>query len=241
MSTSKKPVSVLSVILFGIGVVMGLVFAAFLIWANVEASLFDPDLMGDASLDLHCPLVLNADETGTVYASFTNNATWDVNLIIQADISETYLSMFRHERVILKLAPGESQEVRWTVSASDKVYGRFVFVKAANNRQMPIPGRVATCGIVIVNIPFLTGAEMVVIAIGLTVILIAVGMVLWYRCNHPLRGKGRDVMRAMTWLAVVVGVAVLCGIFGAWLPGVVAFVISLLLIAEVIRHYVEVG
>jgi hypothetical protein len=239
MSASKKSSSVLSVILFGIGVVMGLVFSAFLIWANVEASLFDPDLRGDAALDLHCPLVLNADETGTVSATFTNTATWDVNLIVQADISETYLSLFRHEKVILKLASGESQEVRWTVSAADKVYGRFVFVKAANNRQMPIPGRVGTCGIVIANIPFLTGAEMVVIAIGLTVILFAAGMALWYRGNRPLLGKGNDVMRSMTWLAVVVGVTVLCGIFGAWLPGIVAFVISILLIAEVIRHYVE--
>jgi hypothetical protein len=239
MSDSRKSSSVLSVILFGIGVLMGLVFSAFLIWANVEASLFDPDLRGDASLDLHCPLVLNAEETGTVYATFTNTATWDVNLIVQADISETYLSLFRHERVILKLAPGESQEVRWTVSAADKVYGRFVFVKAANNRQMPIPGHVATCGIVVVNIPFLTGAEMAVIAIGLTVIFIASGIGLWYKGNRPLMGKGRDVMRAMMWLMVVVGAAVLCGIFGAWLPGIVAFVISLLLIAEVIRHYVE--
>jgi hypothetical protein len=239
MSAPKKSTSVLSVILFCLGAGLGLVFAAMMIWANVEASLFDPNLMGDEQLDLHCPLILNANETGTVYATFTNTATWDVNLIVQADISETYLSMFRHERVILKLASGESQEVRWNVSAADKVYDRFVFVKAANNRQMPIAGHVGTCGIVVVNIPFLSGAEMVILSIGLIVIFTAAGIGLWYQGNRPLIGRSRDVMRAMYWLAAAIGAALLCGIFGAWLPGIVAFVISILLIAEVIRNYVE--
>lgn len=239
MNASKKPVSILSILLFGAGVVIGLVFSVFQIWGDIEASLFDPNLMGDAALDLHCPMVLTANETGTVYATFTNEATWDINLIVQADISEKYLDMFRHERVILKLAPGQSQEVRWTVSAADKVYGRFVFVKAANIRQMPNPGRIATCGIVVVNLPFLTGTGVVILAIGLTAILVMAGIILWYRSNRPLVGKGRDVMRAMSWLGGMVGAAILSGIFGAWLPGVLVCVISVLLIAEIIRHFVE--
>ena len=239
MSTPKKSLNVLSVVLFGMGVVLGLLFSGMLIWANVEASLFDPNLMGDESLDLHCPMVLSADETGTAYATFTNNATWDVNLIVRADISEGYLSMYRQEREIIKLAPGESQQLSWTVSASDKVYGRFVFVKAANNRQMPIPGRVATCGILIVNIPFLTGAQIVIVTLALIVIFIGAGMWIWNKENNPVMGRSRNVMRSMYWLSASVCVDVLCGMFGAWLPGIVAFVISILLIAEVIRHYVE--
>jgi hypothetical protein len=239
MSKSRKSLRVLSVLLSGIGVVMGLVFSASMIWASLEASLFDTSLTGDTSLGLHCPLVLNAQETGVVSARFTNTATWDVHLTVLADISESYVVMSRREQMILNLAPGESQVVRWTVSASEKVYGKFVFVKAANIRQMPIPSHIATCGIVVVNIPFLTGTEMVILAISLTVLPIAAGIFLWNRNNHPLMGRSRDVMRAMVWLAVVVGVDVLCGVFGAWLPGVAALVISILLIAEVLRHYVQ--
>ncbi len=238
MSTPRKFLNILSIILFCIGVIIGLVFGGSMIWANFEASMFDPSLMGDEPLDLHCPLLLTENETGTAYATFTNNATWGVKLIVNATISENYVVMYRREKVILDLAPGESQEVRWTVSGSEKVFGRFVFVKAANNRMMPTPSRVGTCGIVVVNIPFLTGTELVILTISLTGLFLAAGMVLWFLKNRPLNGKRRDVMRSMYWLAAVIGADILCGMFGTWLPGIVAIVISILLIVETLRHYI---
>jgi hypothetical protein len=238
MSSSKKLLNILIIIVFCLGVVIGLALSGSMIWANFEASMFDPNLMGDEALKLHCPLMLTENETGTAYATFTNTGTWDVKLIVNATISENYVVMYRREKVILDLAPGESQEVRWTVSGSEKVFGRFVFVKAANNRLMPIPARVGTCGIVVVNIPFLTGVELVTLAIGLTILFLAAGMFLWNRQNRPLRGQGRDVMRSMYWLSVVIGADILCGVFGAWLPGIVAVVISVLLIVETLRHYI---
>jgi hypothetical protein len=237
MSTSKKTLNILIIVLFCFGVIIGLALSGSMIWANFEASMFDPNLMGDETLKLHCPLMLTENETGTAYATFTNTGTWDVKLIVSSTISENYVVMYRREKVILDLAPGESKDVRWDVSGSEKVFGRFVFVKVANNRLMPIPSRVGTCGIVVINIPFLTGAEVVMIAMALTVLFLAAGMFLWFRNNQPLTGKRRDVMRSMYWLSAVIGVDILCGVFGLWLPGIVAIVISLLLIVETLRHY----
>lgn len=238
MSTSKKILNILIILLFCLGVVIGLALSGSMIWANFEASMFDPGLMGDEPLNLHCPLLLTGNETGVASATFTNIGEWDVKLIVNATVSENYVVMYRRERTILSLAPGESQEVQWKVSGSEKVFGRFVFVKAANNRLMPNPSRAGTCGIVVINIPFLTGMELVILAISLTVLCLAAGAFLWYRGNRPLRGKGRDVMRSMSWLSAVIAADILCGVSGLWLPGIVAIVISVLLIVETLRHYI---
>ena len=61
METGKKGLRVLSVILFAVGVILGLAVAGITIWANLEASLFDTGMSGDASLRLHCPVVITAN------------------------------------------------------------------------------------------------------------------------------------------------------------------------------------
>ena len=239
MPTDRKGLRRLSIIIFAVGVLAGLLFSAFLIWAGLEATLFDPDFPGDTNLNLHCPLVLTRGETGHISASFTNTATWKVNLTVRAHFSHGYLSLIREESTLLALDPGESQEVRWTVTSEDRLYRNFIFVKVANFRQMPIPGRIGTCGIIVLDLPILSGIQIVVLIVGLAVICIFSGIALWRVATRQFPAKGRSVMRAMSWLTVAVVACLLSGILRAWLPGVLAFVVSLLLIGEIGVFYVQ--
>lgn len=239
MSTGKKGLRVLSLIVFAVGVIVGLVFAALIIWANLEASLFDTDMAGDAALALHCPVVITTRETGIVSASFTNTATWDVNLTVKAHISQGHLSLYREEMTLLKLAPGQSQGLSWVVTPQDRVYGRIIFVKVANNRLAPIQGRAGTCGILVVNIPALTGSVFIILVTALAGLFLVAGNLLWRVANRPALGLSADVLRAMNWLTVAITADLVCGFLRAWLPGVLVFVISLLLIAEILRHYTQ--
>jgi hypothetical protein len=239
MSTGKKGLRFISIIIFSAGVLAGLAFAMFTVWANLEASMFDTTMTGDATLPMRCPVAITTNETGTVSAQFTNTADWDVSLIVNAHISRGYLIVASHERTVLDLAPGETQEVTWSVSPEDRVYGRFIFVRAVNLRHTPIPGRVGTCGILFVDIPFLTGAQFVTLTLLLTGLCLAGGQLLWWAANRSRPKAGRDTRRAMLWLTVIVTVDILCGMLRFWLPGAVVFFIAILLIVEVLRHYTQ--
>lgn len=240
MVIEHKGLRILSIILFVFGVLVGLTLGGLTIWANLEASLFDADMPGDTRLNLQCPTMITTDETGILRATFTNTATWDVILTVNAHISQGYISLYREELTRLPLAPGESQEVTWEVTADKLVYGRFIFVRIANHRLAPIEGKMGTCGILVVDLPGISGMILLIVTIVASLVFMGSGYAIWRRLHRQISfGPALEAQRAMTWLMVVVLAAIICGLSRAWLPGIIVFVVALLLIAEILHHYTQ--
>jgi len=73
MNSKNKTIGILGVLIFSVGVLLGMALLAIVVWGDFESNMFDPSIKQDASLTtLRCPVMMTKPETATVTATFTN-------------------------------------------------------------------------------------------------------------------------------------------------------------------------
>jgi hypothetical protein len=224
-----------------VGIVVGMALAGMAVWGDVEATRFDESLslMRDASLrTLRCPVLLTAGEPSTITARFNNPLDRPVRLLIRTHVSR-YLTLFREDTQILPLDPGETKGLAWTVTPDDIVYGHLILVKVLQFRQYPIPGRLASCGIVVLNVPYLTGRQLFVLLLVVSLLGLAGGIALWLAGSRPLTKRGRQTTRTLAALAISVGVGMIVSFLGWWAGGLLFLAANLLLIGAIVEYFVN--
>jgi hypothetical protein len=183
--------------------------------------------------------MITESETGTVTASLFNPLERSTQRFVQAHITDGYVTLMREVNRSVSLEPGERQRLAWEVTADDAAYERFILVKVVLRGRYPLPSRQGTCGIFVVNAPYLTGEQVFGLGFGAALLCMAGGLILWIRASDPLLEPGRQVARAMGALvgSIVVGTTV--GLLGWWLPGFIIFLVTLLGIGVIIGHFLD--
>jgi hypothetical protein len=230
----------LGVILFAVGVVLGMALSAIAIAGDLEANLFDSGLahMRDASLTLRCPVMITATESGTVRAAFRNPLDTSADFRVRTHISQ-FFPMWREIDSQLTVGPGETESLEWTVTSDDMVQGRMILVKVLRYRKYPLPARLGSCGIMVVDLPFLTGNLITALMSAASLLCMAGGAGLWILGSQPLTEWRQDAVRAMGVLAGVVLAGTMTSLYGAWLLGLLFLTATLLLIGAVAGHLVN--
>lgn len=237
---SKSFRHALSVLIFAIGILSGMSLSGIVVWGDLEASLFDASVRGDATLTtLRCPVMMTAHEIGTASATFENPLERPVTFTIRAHISQGYVTLMREINSKLSLAPGERQALEWTVTPDDAAYGRLILLRVRLSGKYPLPARDASCGILVVDVPYLSGKQITTIILVVSLLSMMVGAGLWVAANRPLRKRAREVIRAMGVLAGSVLLALVLGLLGNWLLAALILVISVLLGVVIIGYFVS--
>ncbi len=241
MRFRNKALRTLGAILFSLGFVIGLAVFAGAVWADFEAAMFDTSIRGDATLrGVRCPVIITKDETGIISAPFHNPLDRVANFAIRTRISEGFVTLMREEKELLPVAPGATERLEWTVTADDAAYGRVVLVRMLSRGGYPLPSRDASCGILVLDVPFLSGGQILTLGVVASFVLMALGGALWLVGSGPLReGFQLDLTRGMGALVGSVLIGMLVAFMGSWLLGVALVVITALLVVEVIRHAVQ--
>lgn len=241
MTVRDKPLRLLGAILFSLGFVIGLAIFAGAVWADFEAAMFDTSMRGDASLrSLRCPVLITENETGLVSASFHNPLDRPAQFYVRSRISEGFVTLMRESKELLPVAPGATGRLEWSVTAEDAAYGSVVLVSVMLMAYYPLPSRDGSCGVLVVDVPFLSGAQLLVLGVASSFVLMALGGALWLVGSRTLDKESRlSLGRGMGALAGSVLVGMLVGFLGSWLVGIGVVVVTLLLIVEVIRHMVQ--
>lgn len=220
-----------------VGLLAGLTLAVMLVWAGVEASQFDPGMTREAVLTgLRCPAVLSATEAGQVQVTLENGEERPLNFLVRTHISDGFVSLIRQERTMIKLSPGERQELVWPVEASDAAFERLILVRVHVLPAFPYPYRQGTCGILVLNTP-LPGS--LVLGLTLAVSLVGMGGGLWWfwRRERPLTGRLRTAVLIASGLAALVMVMVIAALLRLWVIGLLLMAFLLLLIAALLERY----
>lgn len=226
------------ILLFSFGTVIGLALALFLVWADLEARLFDPSLPGERTMGIRCPAMIGSDETVTASATFHNPLDREVRYVVRTHVSEGHVTLMRRHDDLLPLAPGERQRLAWEVRPEDAVYGMFALVKVHLFGNYPLPARGGSCGILFVNLP-LPGIVMFGLCLALVVGGTVGGQVLWVRANRPMSESALDTARAMVVLSALVLFGLLMGLLNIWIVGLVVLAIGVLLIVVLLGYRVE--
>jgi hypothetical protein len=227
----------LGVVLFSIGLLLGMALAGVTIWADFEAVLFNPGLSHEAPLrSLRCPAMITTSETGKVTASLRNPLERSTERYVRTHITDGYVTLMREINNSVPLAPGEKQRLEWAVTADDAAFDRFILVKVMVRGRYPLPSRQGTCGILVVGVPLLEGSQVFSLAFAVSLLGMVAGYGLWFRASRPLGTQRRQVSRAMIAVAGSVVVGTIVGWLGWLLPGLILFVITLLGLGVIIGH-----
>jgi hypothetical protein len=233
-------ISSLGIFLFAIGLLVGMALFGAIVWADFEAVLFNPGLQQEAPLrSLRCPVMITESETGEVTASLFNPLERSTERFVQAHITDGYVTLMREVSRRVSLEPGERQQLAWEVTAADAAFERFILVKVILRGRYPLPSRQGTCGILVVDVPYLTGEQVFGLGFGAALLCMVGGLLLWLRADDSVLDRGRRVSRAMLALtgSIVVGTTV--GLLGWWLPGSIVFLITLLGIGVILGHFLS--
>lgn len=225
----------LGVLLFALGVLAGITFSAAAVWGDLEASLFDSSGSSEEPLrTLRCPVLITRGETGAVTAAFTNTGTRPVDRAVRVHISMGLVTMMREERLQLPLAPGETQRLSWPVDAADAAYGGlFILARVNTLRQSPLPAQTGSCGILVLDVPGVSGAAIVATWLGFSLAGMFGGGWLWVSANRPRVWRGRSTPYIMGALVAAVMAGIIFGLLGLWVQGVLTLALILMLLISV--------
>ena len=220
----------LGAVLFSIGILIGVVFLGYTVWADIEATLFDTSFDADESLrTLKCPLILTTGESDTVSAAFQNKSERSIRPLVRAHISDSFVTLMREERELITIPSGRSEERSWVINYDDAVYERFVLVRVTQNAYFPVPSRTGSCGVLALNIPILSGGVVAALVTALMAAFIFFGLRFWLKYNQPLMGRTRTITQGFTWLTIVMAAGILVTYLGWWFAAALLFVLTLLL------------
>ncbi len=235
---NTKSARPLSIILYSIGLLLALVLWGGSVWTDLEAQLFRSDHGANQVLhDLRCPLVITPKESGAIRLTFHNPTERRIQEAVRAYTTFGARMLVSETSTILPLEPGQTRILEWPISAEDAAWDRMVLFRVIIARSSPLPSRTASCGVMVVNLPWLTGGQVVGLSLGLSLLLMAGGIFLWRRAHQPIFGKQLYALRVMILTALLVLAGFLVAVYGSWLLAGLLFVLVVMFLVAVVSYY----
>ena len=234
----KAILKILSVLIFAIGILIGMALTAGTVVASLESDFyFGPGYPSDEGLKtLKCPVVMTSQEVGVISVSLVNTTDKTIEPMIQLEISNP--GLFENPREKYPIKVGASRMIQWEVTSENAVFDRLILIRAYQFPTYRTPSRSGTCGILMVDLFGLRGNQILTLVFTTSLVCIGLGLGMWLLLNRPLRGKPWMASRAMLAVASSVAVGMVVGYYSIWLLGIIALVLALLMSAEVIKQFV---
>ena len=199
MTISKRIRSFIGVMLFLLGISLGLALSSGVVWGEIEARVYDVN-PANLSLKINCPLMLAPGEAGMVRALIANTSNENVTPAISVEIS--HLGGARQLGETLDLAPGETKPVQWTVDSADIIFNRLILVSIYQSQYRDLPAHIGYCGILQFSLFSLSGMQTFVLLFTLSLIAMLLGAILWFITHNPLDETHSNIAQAGSLIAV---------------------------------------
>lgn len=226
----KKPYQYLGLIFLIVGAFL-LAFLGFIsIWGDIEAFVFNAAIKSEKSLPtLRCPAIITPKDKAVVSARIHNSSDRELEMLIRTNISDGYVILLRQVSTTLTLKPGKSDVINVPISMEDAAYDRVVLVRMHQISRGSLPSRNSSCGVIVFELPWIAGRQLVIAFLGLGTILNTIGLVL-LSINQKLTSKDRLIsFRLLIGFTLLSPLLAIVGLQGWWLPGVLLATVWLLL------------
>lgn len=227
---------ILGRIIFVFGAGLLALLTATIIMADVESETVSRLLPADSQIGtMSCPLMMARDETVAFSAEFTNPSDKPLRVRVDADISQGSLSVTRRDDRIVEIAPGETETLVWNVTADDAAYDRVVVGRFFNYQNNVLESAATNCGVAVVDVPFLTGAQTfrAILASGLA--LLASGIVM-LATPWPVAHDKKDMVTAYAALGGTLLLPLIFALSSDAYLAVAAAVIPFLVLVSLLEH-----
>jgi hypothetical protein len=210
------------------------------VWADLEGYTFQPATHADSSeYNLLCPQLITTNDFGVISIGIENDFDKDVKKVVRGYKSLGFVIYVASDETSLELAPGETEVLHWYIYPEDAAWKRFVLFRVNIISSRGTGLTTASCGVMVVNVPFLKSNQFFLLALLSGTLLIAAGIYLMYR-SSLLQGKNNFYNeRLMLYMTGVMIIGLLLAFFGQWLVGGLILVAMYLFLMVTITHYVQ--
>ncbi|MCD4752202.1 MAG: hypothetical protein K8R40_03930 [Anaerolineaceae bacterium] len=231
MKSKANIFKILGLFLFSLGIAIGVVILAVIVWGNIEAFGFYPSFNSEAALHtLSCPIVITSNETGIISVVIDNPLDHQIKPSVKSIISKGFISYSEEDSRILEIAPDESVTIEWPINAKDAVYQKFIMARVIVNHSIPLEDAESVCSIFILDIPFMNGATILIILSVLYLVFTVSGYFLWRSNMHTSLAASKHTQRALHLLFAATTIGLIAVPFRMWAISAIAF-ISVILMA----------
>jgi len=212
---------------YAVGIAIGLYLIVVAAWADMESAFYGFSRLAESGLDgFSCPVVMNRDETRMISLTVSNPTDRALSPSVKVEISTPMLVDEYLETI--KLAPGESKKLEWSIGPGNIDLERFIFAKALVFATYPVPSREATCGIFILDLP-ISGKVILPALVVLSLLGMGWGVFELNKAATSSVWLEKNV-RPMMFLAGVVTLGIFVGFWGGWVPSVLLLAVALLML-----------
>lgn len=158
---SNRWQSRLGFLFFTTGLLAGAWLLGGIVWANIEASVFDAGKFGEHLTTLRCPLVITSKEQPQVRLVLKNPLDRTIKRLVRVHIARRSLLLMDEYKQWVDLKPGQHQSLAWALDPDNGVYhGRILMVGVYVGRSYPLPALQGNCGVwVLRRLPWLQGGH----------------------------------------------------------------------------------
>lgn len=230
---------VIGIILFVIGVVLGIILIGISVYADFESTLFDLTNGANRSINsIKCPVFLSSNETGYLSAVIKNSEDLPQDLVIQARISKGHLILLQEFQENISIASHETKQMNWEVDAPDAGYGHFILAKVIVMDNALHPFQRGSCGIIVLDLPFgMKGWQLFWTVFVLSLSGIMSGIIFWWKYGRSNSNRSLETTRSLFGLGGLALVGLVSITLGLWQLAAGAFYIGLLLMGVIIPHF----
>ena len=217
--------------IFGLGAVIAVAIIAVIVWANLEVFGFYHGYGTESQIrSLNCPIFMTENEQVRFSARFYNPLDYEINPTIKTIISQGSVIFVDDEMETISIPPKETIKKSWVLDSSETVYGQFVFSRVVLLNSYPLDDAEGACGVFVVNTDLLSGQNFLYLSIGLIVVLMLSGVLLWKRFNDRGYKASRNTRIALWMISATVVVGLGAGIFHFWIISGLALIAGVLLL-----------
>ena len=227
MKKASQPKEFTGNILFIVGILLGTLLLVGLVWSDFESVFYGlPHLTKNYLSGFSCPPLMTRNETANLRATIRNETDQAIAPVVRMEIST--LGVPQSERSKVPLEPGESINLTWPVSSQNIDMNRFIFARVYRYPAYQTKLAEATCGILVVNVPFLKGGALLALWLGASLICTLAGLwILGPRDALPVQKASIAMLRQMLALAMLIGL--ILGLQGVWEVGALALMVIILM------------
>jgi hypothetical protein len=218
-----------------LGILIGFLLCGLIVWGDLEASVFTNGINGDASIkNLRCPVIITSNETGTVSVWLKNPADKDSDRFLRASVSEGHATLVRETKTKVPLPANGKQKVEWKIYPEDAAFKRVVLFQVYVSAKYPYPSMSGHCGIIKVDIPWLSGNQILALLSVVSVVSMGVGVLMWETGIRPASNKTRVSSNGIYFLVGTLVATAVFSYLGLWLLGVLGLVVAIIMTGVII-------
>lgn len=235
MQQSKGLLKISGGLFLFLGIVLGFLVCGIMVWGDLEGSMFTNGINGEVSLrNLKCPVIITADEIGTISTTLKNPVDKDSDRFLRAYVSEGYASLAREIKTKVPLPASGKNKVEWKISADDAAFKRVVLFQVYVNAKYPYPSMSGNCGVIRINVPWINGRQIFALSSLSAVTFFGLGAVLWELGVRPAEQRTRSRCSAVYFLAGVLTITALFSYFGLWILGLLGVAVAIILVGVIV-------